>query len=187
MRDIAGHIPAFRDQLSPSRSPGAAPACLFPKVVDCPVYFFLLESGTLHVEPGVRVPLLPTDGDGTMNRHRYKPFSPVWRDTLAQVANLAATYGIFQVFQAQDIPRVRAFLDFWGGRFAHRVRLLHAWRKRRYHCYAIEDKQSWHEGNTVYDPIVDTVCCVGMSGMPSWFIAILDTLATAVNKDAPLA
>ena len=177
MQAIVTDLPAFSAQLSPSGSPGNAPTCLFPKIVDSPRDFFQMESGqrygrydTSGLESGQRY--------GTYEA--FRPFSPVWRDTLAQVANLAAKHGIFQVFQAQDISRVRAFLDFWGGRYAHRFRFQSAW---------LEKYGGGHKGanaralmRTIYDPITGE-----KSWMPSWFIAILNTLATAVNKDAPLA
>mmetsp|Transcript_4859 Transcript_4859/g.8273 ORF Transcript_4859/g.8273 Transcript_4859/m.8273 type:complete len:227 (+) Transcript_4859:1-681(+) len=85
---IADVLPAFLSQLN-TGPPGAAPMCILPMVVDYPSVFFDTEAN--------------------------KGFSSVWRESLVQVANLAATYGIFRVFQPRDIARVRAFLDFWGG------------------------------------------------------------------------
>ena len=181
MQAIVTDLPAFSAQLSPSGSPGNAPTCLFPKIVDSPRDFFQMESGqrygmydsdrvfTSGLESGQRY--------GTYEA--FRPFSPVWRDTLAQVANLAARYGIFQVFQAQDISRVRAFLDFWGGRFAHRFRFQSAWMETYRSAHAEKARAAMR---TIYGPIT-----AENSWMPSWFIAILNTLATAVNKDDPLA
>ena len=193
VKDITKDLPAFCAQLRPGGPPGAAPICLFPKAVDSPLEFFAMESGQRYGMYGsnIMVPDLETRcgsvfTSGLESGQRYgtyeafRPFSPVWRDTLAQVANLAAKHGIFQVFQAQDISRVRAFLDFWGGRYAHRFRFQSAW---------LEKYGGGHKGKnaralmrTIYDPITGE-----KSWMPSWFIAILNTLATAVNKDAPLA
>ena len=98
-------------------------------------------------------------------------------------------YGIFQVLQAQDIARVRAFLDFWRGRSAHRMRLHRAWlvmtRPNQNHDYACGT-----------NPITGVGLGTGRDGiygynnftwMPSWFIAILNTLAATLNKDGPLA
>ena len=192
VKDIAKDLPAFCAQLRPGGPPGAAPICLFPKVVDSPLEFFAMESGQRYGMYGsnIMVPDLETRcgrvfTSGLESGQRYgtyeafRPFSPVWRDTLAQVANLAARYGIFQVFQAQDISRVRAFLDFWGGRFAHRFRFQSAWMETYSSAHAEKARATMR---TIYDPIT-----AENSWMPRWFIAILNTLATAVNKDAPLA
>mmetsp|Transcript_82711 Transcript_82711/g.161230 ORF Transcript_82711/g.161230 Transcript_82711/m.161230 type:complete len:619 (-) Transcript_82711:507-2363(-) len=165
-KSIVNDLHPVLGQLNSCYQPGLVPLCIFPMVVDHPAGFFDIES--------------------------INGFSSVWRESLAQVANLAATYGIFRVFQPQDIARVRAFLDFWGGRSAHRVRRL----------YAISNKHGAGMGPLnnhvcLSDPITDGWRgnkkgehgdgYRGISGMPSWFIAILNTLAAAVNKDAPLA
>jgi len=161
---IADVLPAFLSQLN-TGPPGAAPMCILPMVVDYPSVFFDTEAN--------------------------KGFSSVWRESLVQVANLAATYGIFRVFQVQDIARVRAFLDFWGGRSAHRVRLLCAITEQYDHPFPILGDDA-----CLSDPITDVIFSgsgwgkygyESPSGMPSWFIAILNALAAAVNKDAPLA
>mmetsp|Transcript_4869 Transcript_4869/g.8292 ORF Transcript_4869/g.8292 Transcript_4869/m.8292 type:complete len:228 (+) Transcript_4869:1-684(+) len=88
-KSIVNDLHPVLGQLNSCYQPGAVPMCIFPMVVDDPASFF--------------------------NQEGSNNFSPIWRESLAQVANLAATYGIFRVFQPRDIARVRAFLDFWGG------------------------------------------------------------------------
>jgi len=125
-----------------------------------------------------------------------KAFPPAWRHTPVQMANLAAKYGIFQIFQGQDLTRLHAFLDFWGGSAAHHMRIHQAWRIK----YNYGDFQQYEKDGTLFDPITDVLDDTKLHKdpehldrkshcsfpSPSWFIAILNTLAAAVNKDAPL-
>mmetsp|Transcript_43496 Transcript_43496/g.74000 ORF Transcript_43496/g.74000 Transcript_43496/m.74000 type:complete len:461 (-) Transcript_43496:364-1746(-) len=86
--------PLTRAQLGPYRSPGVAPKCLFPLVVDPRLFF-----SHSHIN------------------FSYPPNFALWRGAIYAVSSLASDYGISQFLTAQDITRARVFLDCWNKRF----------------------------------------------------------------------
>jgi len=86
--------PLTRAQLGPYRSPGVAPKCLFPLVVDPRLFF-----SHSHII------------------FSYPPNFALWRGAIYAVSSLASDYGISQFLTAQDITRARVFLDCWNKRF----------------------------------------------------------------------